>query len=136
MPEELKNIPISKYTTLNPKSVSPQSSYKELVDLIENNRIRHLPVIDDNKIVGIISERNLKLPSQLKDKVAIKAEDIMTADPYVVELETSLEDVVSTMEEHRYGSALIGNPDGELLGVFTTTDALRALVDVIRGEAL
>jgi acetoin utilization protein AcuB len=134
MSEELKDIPISKYTTLSPKSVSEDTSYGEIVDLIENNKIRHLPVVDGKKIVGIISERNLKLPSQLKDKVTVKAADIMTPDPYFAQLETSLEEVVSTMAENRYGSAIIGNSEGELLGIFTTTDALKALVDAIRGE--
>jgi acetoin utilization protein AcuB len=95
-----------------------------------------LPVVEGKKIVGIISERNLKLPSQLKDKVSVKAVDIMTTDPYFAQLETPLEEVVSTMAENRYGSAIIGNPEGELVGIFTTTDALKALVDAIRGEIL
>ena len=135
MREKLKSVPVDQYTSRCPETVSLQASYKEIVDLMEKNMIRHLPVLDGKKIVGIISERNLNLPSHLADKVKLKAEVIMTADPYIAPPETSLEIVAHTMAERRIGSAIIVSSQGELLGIFTTIDALNALVDIFRGDA-
>ncbi len=135
MREKLKSIRIDEFMSRFPETVTLQASYKEIVDLLENKVIRHLPVLDGKKVVGIISERNLKLPSHLADEINLIAENIMTADPYIVQPETSLEKVASTMAERRIGSAIVVNSQGELSGIFTTIDALNALIDIIQEES-
>ena len=132
----LKNIPIGMYITRSPTTVTLQASYKEIVDLMENNVIRHLPVLDGKKVVGIISERNLKLPPHLANEINLKAEVIMTIDPYTIQSDTPLHKVVSVMAERRIGSVIIVSSQGELVGIFTTVDALNALNDILCGEML
>ena len=135
MSKKLKSKPIIEYTSQCPETVTLQASYREVLDLMEDNVIRHLPVLDGKKVVGIISERNLKLPSHLADGINLIAENIMTADPYIAQPETSLEEVATTMAERRIGSAIVVSSQGELSGIFTTTDALNALIDIIHEES-
>ena len=59
----------------------------------------------------------------------------MKKDPYIVDSTTKLSEVAFYMAKHKYGSALVQEPDGEL-GIFTSTDALNALVEVLRGDIL
>ena len=134
MREKLKSIRIDEFMSRFPETVTLQASYKEIVDLLENKVIRHLPVLDGKKVVGIISQRNLKLPSKLADVINIKAQDIMTADPFTAQPETAVDIVTYTMAERGIGSAIIVSSYGELLGIFTTIDALNALTDIVRGE--
>jgi len=135
MREKLKSIRIDEFMSRCPETVTLQASYKEIVDLLENKVIRHLPVLDGKKVVGIISQRNLKLPSKLADVINLKAQDIMTADPYTAHPETAVDIVTYTMAERGIGSTIIVSSYGELLGIFTTIDALNALTDIVRGEA-
>ena len=59
----------------------------------------------------------------------------MQKEPYLVSADTKLSEVAFYMSKNKYGSALVMNPDGDL-GIFTSTDALNALVEVLRGDIL
>jgi len=63
----------------------------------------------------------------------LKVREVFVADSYVVELNTSLVEVLSHMAEHRLGSAVVTRND-KLVGVFTTTDACRAFAAHLRNE--
>jgi CBS domain-containing protein len=65
----------------------------------------------------------------------VRAEDFMTAAPYCVPAGTPLEEVAFEMSAHKFGSVLVTDEDGNVSGIFTSIDALNALVEVLRGEA-
>ncbi len=50
-----KETPIGELMTKNPFTVSPDSSIEECMQLMSNRRIRHLPVIDNGNVIGVIS---------------------------------------------------------------------------------
>ncbi len=56
----------------------------------------------------------------------------MTRNPYFVTADTALDLVTSHMVEHHLSSALVIHEDGNLIGIFTESDALRALADVLQ----
>ena len=134
MREKLKKIPVSEFTSRCPVTVTPETHYNEVAGLMVTHDIRHLPVTDDSGIVGMISERQLKLPAQLGEDIHLKAGDIMVPDPYCVEADATLEEVAFEMSKRKIGSAIVTTSSGKLTGIFTTTDALNALIEVIRGE--
>ncbi len=83
----------------------------------------------------MLSQRDLHLIETLKDVVPkeVLVEEAMSQDAYTVAPEAPLADVAREMALHKYGSAVIVRGK-EVLGIFTTTDALRALDTVLRGE--
>jgi acetoin utilization protein AcuB len=103
--------------------------------LMQEHGIRHLPVVDDGELVGIVSERDLHVIEALADAlVAVPVERIMREHPFVVTSDTALDEVALIMANGKYGSAIILGRDG-VEGIFTTVDACRALSDVlIRSE--
>lgn len=132
--EKLKDLTVEEYTTPSPVTVGPGSSMAEVSRIMDENGIRHLPVLEDSKVVGIISDRDLRLAMSLSGFDAVTAEKIMTPEPYVVSPETPLEEVAFTMSKNKFGSAIVQGNEGESLGIFTSTDALNALIELLRGQ--
>ena len=101
---------------------------------MEEHQIRHLPVLEHGKVVGIITARDLRmlvhasLPA--RDKARIRARDVMHRDVYVTDIHTPLDEVLSEMVEHRLGSCVVRR-HGKLAGIFSTVDACRVLAEVL-----
>lgn len=93
--------------------------------------VRHLPVLKAGEIVGVISDRDLKLVKGEPSKVSV--EDLCVDDPVTVDVDTSLFVVASIMAEKRVGSVLITDA-GKIAGIFTTTDACRVLAGLLQPE--
>lgn len=131
-----KAIPhISKYMTTSPHTVGIDQPLTTAHRLMRDNRIRHLPVLQGGKLVGMLTERDLALIETLKDvdPAKVTVEDAMTPTPYTVAPTAPLDEVVSTMAEHRYGSAVVVD-NGHVVGVFTTVDALAAFSDLLHSR--
>ena len=100
--------------------------------LMDSLKVRHLPVLRAGTIVGVISDRDLKLVKD--DSTCVKVEDLCVDDPITVDVATSLFVVASLMAEKRVGSVLVTD-GGSLAGIFTTTDACRVLSELLHPEA-
>jgi len=128
-----RKLLVDQYTTPFVSVVAPDHSTLEIMGLMKENDVRHLPVIENNKIVGIISERDLRIFSLNKHWAEkFTAKDIMTKNPYIVSLGTSLEHVISTMRKRKIGSAIVVDEKETIRGIFTSTDALFALDKFIK----
>jgi acetoin utilization protein AcuB len=93
---------------------------------------RHLPVMDGEHLVGLITERDIRLVESF-DKVDAAETTVgaaMTEPAYAVTPETPLDEVVTTMAEHKYGSAVVVQ-NTKVVGVFTTVDVCRALSELL-----
>jgi len=100
--------------------------------MMREHHIRHLPVLHEARIVGIISDRDLNLIETLRDvdPKVVTVEDAMTPDPYVVGPDAALDEVVATMAEKKYGCAVVAQHD-HVVGIFTTVDACRAFAELL-----
>lgn len=123
---------IENYMTSVLVVIGPQDTLAEAARRMRLHTIRHLPVVDGKRVVGVVSQRDVYLVETFKgvDPSRVLVEEVMRKDPYVVEAEDSITKVASEMAERKIGSAVIAH-DGKLLGLFTTTDALRALAAVL-----
>jgi len=126
------SLPIRRYMTASPRTIGKDQTLTVAHHMMREGRLRHLPVLDGGKLVGILSLRDLHLIETLRDVDPDTAtvEEAMTMDVYVTEPTTPLEQVAATMAEYKYGSAVIVDR-GKIAGVFTTVDALFALADIL-----
>lgn len=126
-------ITVEEVMTKSPKVIGPNSSLKEASEMMRDADIRHLPVLDlKGKVIGLISERDIRLVNSLPTNSVSTVDDVMTPYPYIVQKEASLSKVVSEMRSQKYGAAVIVDDIGQICGVFTTTDALSVLSDLIK----
>jgi acetoin utilization protein AcuB len=95
--------------------------------------IRHLPVVRDGRLVGILSDRDIHLAESLvadrSHGEPLGVEDAMTEMVFTCGPEAHLHAVAAEMASEKLGSAVVVSPEhpSRVLGLFTTVDALRAL---------
>ncbi|MCL2724247.1 MAG: CBS domain-containing protein [Polyangiaceae bacterium] len=131
-----KPIPrIQKHMTTSPHSIGVDQTVAKAHDMMREHGIRHLPVLAGGKLVGILTDRDLHLVESLKDVDAntLRVEDAMAGVVYSVEPETPLDEVVATMAEHKYGSAVVMQ-NGKVVGIFTTVDVCRTLAELLHSR--
>ena len=109
---------------------------------MRRHSIRHLPVVNGNLLVGIVTDRDLRRasPSLLSGIAEEKYQEvlestpvskIMTREPFTVRLDTDLADAVNILVEKRISSLPVVN-GAELVGIVTEIDALRVLLELLK----
>lgn len=134
---ERMKLPVEEYTTPNPVTAKPLTGIQELLRLMQKNEIRHVPIIESGRVVGIVSERDLKVTLGLSkfEQDLVVAQDVMARDLVTVSSEDSLDEVAFVMVQNKVGSVLVYDSEDNFLGIFTAIDALNALIEVSRSMA-
>lgn len=127
------NVPVERFTTRNPVTATVDTMIDDLRQLMKEHGIRHLPIVRGNAVVGVVSDRDVRLVAGLTvaEKLQVRADDIMTVDPVAVTASTPLDEVARAMSERRVGSVIVNDEAGRLVGIFTVTDALDAVIEII-----
>lgn len=128
--------PISRYMTPHPWSVERTATLSEAHEHMRVHEVRHLPVTDQGRLCGIVSDRDLRLIEAVvgAEPQTTLVEDAMTERPFVVTSDTSLDEVVEIMGDKKYGSVVVMGHDG-IEGIFTAVDACRALAHILHQVA-
>ncbi len=127
-----KAIPtVQKFMTYNPVTINASKTIAEAQSLMKEKQIRHLPVMDENKIVGIVTDRDVKLVLSLvlASPQSLKIKDIMHSSVYTVHPETPIDQIADEMASKRYGCAVVED-NHKIVGIFTTVDALKVVSDI------
>jgi acetoin utilization protein AcuB len=124
--------PVQKFMTTSPHTVGEDQPMAVAHRIMHDHGIRHLPVLRDHKIVGLVSDRDLHFLEALKDvdPKTITVGEAMSQDPYVVSPDAPLDEVVAMMASNKLGSAVIVQHD-HVVGIFTTVDACRAFAELL-----
>lgn len=109
----------------DPITISPQTSVRELLDLVALHNISGVPVVSQQKLVGIVTRRDWRFESNLEQPVM----EIMTAKDRLVTVEegASKEEVIQLLHRHRLEKVLVVNSQFELRGLITVKDIQKAI---------
>lgn len=118
-----------------PYAVSPDDSLRHARALMVEHEVRHLPVVQEHRLAGIVTDRDLKraldpelgLPS--RDELFVR--DVFLPEPYVVDVSAPLDQVLAEMTARHVGSVIV-TKHGRLAGIFTAMDACRLYGEHLR----
>ena len=132
---------VEKRMKRDPVTLSPEDSFRHAMTLIRQKGIRHLPVVEGGRLVGIVTDRDIRQASPspatslevhelhyLLEKIKIR--EIMTRKVYTVTPDTPIEEAARLMLQHKIGGLPVLQ-NGGLVGIITETDILAAFVDVM-----
>jgi len=123
---------VQDFMTPNPVTIKKDAKIQDALGLMRKESVRHLPVVDhDQKLVGLVTDRDIKCASAFERADHMTVNDLMISKPYCVESVVSLRNVALYMAENRFGCALVTR-DGQLIGIFTAEDGLRALGEMLQ----
>jgi acetoin utilization protein AcuB len=134
-----KKLTVGGWMTPNPITIEEDASVIEAIHLLKEHAIRRLPVMKRGKLAGIVTEKMLAAytPGKatsldqwelhgLLDKTKVKV--AMNADPYKVHPDTPLAEAATLVHDKKLNGVLVVDDHGLLAGIFTTTNALEALI--------
>ncbi len=125
-----KQTTVAQHMTREPHSIGADQTIEVAKQLMYANAIRHLPVIDGTKCIGVISDRDLKLAFAVDKEHAgaVLVRDACSAGLYSVAPTAILSDVAMVMYREGYGCAVV-EEQGRVVGIFTTLDACRVIAE-------
>jgi len=131
-----RNPQVIAFMTPFPYSIDVDAPLKDAHKLMREHHFRHLPVTRADAIVGVLTDRDIKLvlgpDFDYPNEEQLTVRDAYVERPCVVNASTPVATVARTMAENHIGSALVTKND-KLVGIFTVTDACRALAEVLAG---
>lgn len=122
-----------------PYAVDAHEDLRTAHAMMREHGIRHLPVMREGKLAGIVSARELEVALELiaerDPEVQLPVWAICKRDPHTVDIEVPVADVADAMANQQIGSVLVTRK-GKLAGIITTVDICRALADLLRKPSL
>ena len=119
---------IAQLMTPQPWTVQIDDSIAVARQMMVEREIHHLPVLDGQKVAGIVTQREL---ARISDRASTVARAMISVPR--VEPDTPVEDVLETMIDER-SDAIVVTRENTVEGIFTATDAVRALRELMRAR--
>jgi acetoin utilization protein AcuB len=128
---------LQKYMSTLPHSIGSDQPMRMAMEMMKKHSIRHLPVLKGGTLSGILTDRDIKLASGIRgvDPEKTKVEELATEEIYVTSPDSPIDEVVSRMADRKIGSAVVVQ-NHKLVGIFTTSDALRVLGELFNNGRL
>jgi CBS domain-containing protein len=120
---------IANWMTRDPVCITCRDTLAKAKELMDAGRFRRLPVVENDKLVGIITERDLRQHGGYLDST--KVAGAMTPDPVTITPQVTAEDVARLLLQHKIGGLPVVE-NGKLVGIVSTSDLLRALLNVVQ----
>ena len=114
--------------TKKPVTVGPNDTLAAARAKMEAGKFRRIPVLDGNKLVGILTDRDMRQHAGLLEKIKVDA--VMTPKVVTVASSTPIERATRLLLRYKIGGLPVVD-DGKLVGIITSTDLLKALVHLV-----
>ncbi len=132
---------VEEIMTANPITASSTTSIREVIEILFEQDVRHLPIIDGDELVGIISDRDLRAflvpamteldkPQAVAARLSRAISSVMSGDVVSVTTATDVSELIDLMLDQKFGAVPVVSPGTqELVGIVSYTDVLRAAQD-------
>ena len=132
---------VENWMNRNVITIDAKESMLDAMKIIKEHHIRMLPVMDQGKLVGVVTDRDLKRASPsdattlevhelLYLTANIKVEEIMTKDPITVPFDYTVEEAAEILLRNKISGVPVVGRDGGIVGTITQTDIFRVLISL------
>jgi len=132
---------VKDWMTKDPITITDETSMMKAIHLMKQNRFRRLPVLRKGKLVGIVSDRDLKEASPSKATTLdvhelyyllaeLHVKDIMSRDPLTVSPDDTVEHAAQLMLENTISGLPVVTGQGDVVGILTQSDVFRAFMHI------
>jgi len=122
---------VKEYMTKDPIVLTPNEDVKNAFNLLLENHIRQAPVLDEGELVGIATDRNLRMAMVQNLKMNnLTVGLVMTKDPVTITEDTTITDAARLISVGKFNAIPIIEESGQLKGIITTTDILNYFLDL------
>ncbi|MCI0481070.1 MAG: CBS domain-containing protein [Candidatus Dadabacteria bacterium] len=118
---------VKDFMTQNPITVTPDRRADETLELMKNLNFRQCPVVEGGKLVGIVTDRDIRASKGS----GVKVGDIMARDPVTILDYASVEGAAEIIRSGKFNALPVVTNKGELVGILTVTDLLDALLKML-----
>jgi len=111
-------------------TINPEATVEEAIQLMKKHSIRHLPVVEGDKLVGLVTESSIRqyaLPSVM-DKLPIR--EVMIINPITIDAEATIDEAARLIYRYKIGGLPV-TQEGQLVGILTVTDLLGAFIELM-----
>jgi acetoin utilization protein AcuB len=118
--------------TQNPQTVGPSDSLEVANEKMQIGRFRQVPVVHEEKLVGILTDRDMR--PHLGQLTQTRVDAVMSGHPFSVRASTPVEQAAHLLVTNKVGGLPVLE-HGKLVGIITATDMLQALEAILGGSA-
>lgn len=123
---------VKDHMTKNPLVLAPDDDVTVAFSKITDRNIRQAPVVEEGKLKGIVTDRDLRMALLQSDtQPGLRVRSVMTRDPVTVHEDTYLKEAARLISRNKFNALPVLSESGELVGVLTTTDILNGLVKAL-----
>ena len=132
-------LTVNELMTDVPHTITVDTPLRHVIGLMKSGRYHHLPVLEMGKLVGIITDRDVRLvmnsPMVMHERAQeeqmlanVTAESCMTVDPITVTPQTAVSEAAAILRKYQFGGLPVVD-DGDLVGIITVTDFLTYFIE-------
>jgi acetoin utilization protein AcuB len=122
---------VAEWMVKNPIVVTLDQKVQDCVDLMREHSIRHLPVVENQRLIGLVTESDLRevfLASLVED---LTVEGVMITEPLTVTPDTEIEDAAKLIYYHKIGGLPVVDEYSQVVGILTVADLVEAFIELM-----
>lgn len=127
--------PVSSIAAHGVVTATPDADFGLLDELMAAKGVRHVPIVEDDRLVGIVSDRDMRRSLGAGDGPAVRARDLMSDGVLTISDDADVRDVAMVMADRRISALVTTAGDGQVLGIVTSTDLVEFALGALDGVA-
>jgi CBS domain-containing protein len=128
--------PLRDAMTADPTTVEPGTSIKEAAQLMKSEDVGALPVVENGRLTGMITDRDIAIRAVAEGRLESTAGEIASKDVVSIDPQQSLEEAARLMAQHQIRRLPVCEEDGRLVGIIAQADVAQIGHDALTGEVV
>ena len=125
---------IADLMTASPARLDPEARIEDAWKIMHDHRVRHVPVCKRDKLVGLVTQKDLLVNSQNASLLTLPVAEIMVFNVSTITVDTTPEEAATVMLNDKISCLPVVDGD-QLVGIITESDFLKLLIQLLKGSA-